>query len=564
MNRRHRPPLLEPAVLACVLAALALAAAEARAQTPPDAGRLLEESRANRPLLPPQAPPKVIEAPVRPTVALPEGVSVAVSEFRITGASAYPAELLAELVKPWVGKRLDINGLNEAAGAITRYYQNGGHLLTYAYLPAQKVADGAIEIAVLEGRLEGVQIVTAEDVRLRDEVIQAHTEKLAETTPVLQPAIERQMLLLNDIPGVTARAAFTPGASTGGAEMVVSVAEGEPLEMRAQLDNHGSRSTGEYRAGLNLQFNDLSGWGDHSSARLMYSNKGGLINGSLRSQVPVGGSGLKLGASLSRLDYELGGSFKSLGAVGSANTLGLEASYPVLRSPDANLNIGASYEYKRLSDEIQLIGNSNPKRNGVFELSASGDLRDAWGASAASLTLSSGNLRLLDGARRAQDAAGLQTGRSYRKLSGSLARQQPIAGPFSASLRLSGQASGGNLDSSEKFALAGPNGVRAYAPGEAQVDQGALASAELRYLQEYTGGNLLWSLFHDHGSGLVSRRPLVLAGNEPTLQGSGLGLQWSGGDYSLDATLAWRGSRLPTAEGGDRKPRLYFQFSMTP
>lgn len=537
----------------------------ARAQTPPDAGRLLEESRTARPQLPSQTRPTVLDAaPARPAVTMPEGLSIAVSEFRITGALSYAPEVLAELVKPWVGKRLDIKGLNEAAGAITRHYQNAGHLLTYAYLPAQRVADGAIEIAVLEGRLEGVQIVTAEEVRLRDEVVQAHTGKVAEAVPVKQAAIERQMLLLNDIPGVTARAAFTPGGSTGAADMVVSVAEGEPLELRAQVDNHGSGSTGEYRTSLDLRFNDLFGWGDSSSARITYGSRGGLISGSLRSQVPLGGSGLKVAASVSRLDYELGGAFATLGAVGSANTLGLEVSYPLLRTPDANVRLSASFENKRLTDRIQVVGSSNPKRNGVLELGVSGDLRDSWGVLAASAALSSGDLRLLDPARLAQDAAGLNTARSYRKVAASIARQQAIAGPFSAYLRLSGQASGGNLDSSEKFALAGPGAVRAYAPGEAQADQGVLASVELRMQRDYTGGSFIWSLFHDHASGLVSKRPLVAAGNEPTLQGTGLGLQWSGGDYSLDASIAWRGSRLPTAEGGDRKPRVFFQLSVSP
>lgn len=566
----HRPHRAQARRLGVLIGLASTALAPAWAQTPPDAGRLLEETRQPpRPALPPATAPRVVDVPVRPTITLPEGVTVQAGSFRVTGASSFPADLLAGLLQPWVGKRLDINGLNEAAGALTRHYQRNGHLLTYAYIPAQRVADGVVEIAVLEGRLEGVQIVTAQEVRLRDEVVQAHTDRLvtdpANPRPVLQAEVERQMLLLNDLPGVTARAAFTPGGGTGGAEMVVSVAEDDPLALRLELNNHGSRSTGEYRAGIGLQLRDLFGWGDQTVARALVSNKGGLVSGSLNSSVAVGGDGYRLGFSLSRLSYQLAGSYRALGAVGNANTFGVDVSYPFVRAAETNLSLRLGAETKRLRDDVQLVASTNPRRNNTIELSLNADHRDAWGGvSAGSVAASMGSLKLLDDTRRAADAAGLLTGRRYRKLGLQFARQQALGGPFSLYLRAAGQASGGNLDSSEKFALAGPGAVRAYAPGEASVDQGALLTVEARYAADYLGGSFVWGLFHDRAEGRVNRRPLVAAGNEPKLSGTGLSVQWNGADVGLSASVAWRGSQLPTAEGGDPKPRIYLQLVVTP
>ena len=556
------------------LAAVAACSQLAFAQTPPDAGRLLEQTRPPAtPALPPAAAPRVVDVPVRPTITLPDGVTVQASAFRVSGATSYPADVLTAMLQPWVGKRLDIAGLNEAAGVLTRYYQGRGHLLTYAYIPAQRVADGVIEIAVLEGKLDAVQIVTAQDVRLRDEVIQAHTDRLASkpaeaaspSRPVLLPEVERQMLLLNDIPGVAARAAFTPGSSTGGADMVVSVAEDEPLALRLELDNHGSRSTGETRAGAGLQLRDLFGWGDQTSLRALVSSRGGLVSGSLGTLVPVGGDGFRIGASISRLSYQLAGAFRDLGASGNANTLGAEVSYPFIRSADTNLSVRLAGEYKRLRDEVQLIGRSFPKRNKTVDVAVSLDRRDGWGGvSAARVTASLGSLSLLDDEQRARDAAGLRTERAYSKVGMQLVRQQQLGGPFSLVLRAAGQATGGNLDSSEKFSLAGPGAVRSYAPGEASVDQGGLLSVEARYAHDYLGGSFVWGLFHDRAEGRVNRIPLVAAGNEPRLSGTGLSVQWNGADIGLSASMAWRGSRLPTAEGGDPKPRFYFQLVLTP
>lgn len=542
-----------PRAWASATLALALLAAPAWSQTAPNAGQLLDETRRpGAPTLPTAPLPRLIDAPVRPTVTMAEGVKVTVTGFRISGASSFPLETLEVLVKPWVGQRLDIAGLNEAAGALTRHYQANGHLLSYAYLPAQRVADGVIELAVLEGRLDGVQIVAAQDARLRDEVVQAHTERLSAAGPLLQAGVERQLLLLNDIPGVTARAAFTPGASTGSADIVVSVAEEEPLVVRGEFNNHGSRSTGVYRAGISVQLRDVFGWGDNTTARALASDKGSLVSGYLGTSVPLGGDGFRLGANVSRLSYQLAGAFKSLGAGGSADVLGVDASYPLRRSTDVNVNVKAGFEHRKLSDEL-VIGSVNQKRSNVAELSTSFDVRDdLGGASGGSATVSLGHLSQTSGATE------------WHKLVLQAARQQAVSGPFSLYGRVATQYTGSNLDSSEKMGLGGPGGVRAYGSGEASVDLGTLLSLEMRYAQDLLGGGVVFSLFHDAASGRINRLTSVAAGNQVRMSGTGFGLSWSGGGIGVNASLAWRGSRTPTADGSDPQPRVFLQMIVTP
>jgi hemolysin activation/secretion protein len=539
-----------------LLVMLAVLAGPAWSQVAPaSSGQLLEETRRPpAPALPPANAPRLIEAPVRPTIQMPEGVSVTVSGFRISGATSFGADELAALVQPWVGKRLDIRGLNEAAGALTRHYQSSGHLLSYAYLPAQRVADGVIELAVLEGRLEGIQTVTAQDVRLRDEVVQAHADPLTAPGPVLQAAVERKLLLLNDIPGVAARAAFTPGASTGGAEMVVSVAEDEPFEFRAEVNNHGGISTGVYRTAITLRFQDLFGWGDSTVARGMVSSRGGLVTGSLDTTVPIGGDGWKLGASLSHLKYQLAGEFQRLGAVGQADVIGVDASYPLRRTPNNSVYVRAGVEHKQLKDELLLIADTTAKRNDLFKLSGSADYRDSWGGvSAASATATLGKLRRNAGPEQ-----------EWRKLFVQVVRQQAITGPWSLYGRALAQTAGVTLDSSEKLGLAGADAVRAYAPGELSIDHGALASLELRYAMDYLGGSVVGSLFHDYGSGQINRGDAGRPGNETHIHGTGIGLSWAGNGIGLNASLAWRGSRKPTTDGRDPRPRLFLQMTVVP
>jgi hemolysin activation/secretion protein len=284
------------------------------------------------------------------------------------------------------------------------------------------------------------------------------------------------------------------------------------------------------------------------------SNGGGLVSGSIATRWPIGGDGLRVGASLSRLTYFLSGDFDALGATGTANTLGLDAEWPLWRSARGNVWLRGALDYKRLDDEVRLVGQTRPRSTRLVKLGGTGDLRDdllGGGASAAAATLWVGELR-----------AG-EAGRSdFKKAQLQLARQQVVWGPVSAYARVLAQYTGSALDSSEKLSLAGPNGLRAYAPGEASVDLGRLWSAELRYGLAHLGGQLTVALFHDQASGIVSRSGG--AGNDVRLRGTGLGLQWIGGDLGVSASLAWRGSREPRAEGGDPKPRLYLQLFAAP
>ena len=536
-------------------------------QTPPNAGSLLKElDNSSRPAVGQTAPTDpVVSAPERTTIKMSEGLSVKVTGFRVTGASSFSQGELLELLTPWVGQTLDLNALNEAAGAITRHYQSNGHVLSYAYLPAQKIADGTLDIAVLEGRLDTVQIVAAQDVRLQDEVVQAHVGNLSQAVPVSQPDVERRLLLLNDIPGVVARGSFTPGASTGSADMVVSIAEDEPLATQFEFNNHGSVSTGEYWTGASFHFKDLFGVGDSSRARLVASTSGDMVNASFNTRMPVGGRGWSVGAGISRLTYELGGSFVSLGGVGEATVLNLNTAYPLIRSYSRNLNFSAGFDKKKLKDEIQLTAVINPKDSSIFSTGLSYDQRDAWvggGSLAASLNLFAGQLSFADAAQQTTDQAGLKTGGDFAKLGFDLSRQQTIKSAWGMFGRLSGQVANKNLDSTEKFSLTGPSAVRAYAVGESSVDSGQILAFELRHSLPYVGGALQWSLFHDHAWGRINTTPLAGAtGNAVGLYGNGIGLQWSGGaDMGVNASLAWRGSRAPISGARDDAPRLYLQI----
>ena len=147
-----------------------------------------------------------------------------------------------------------------------------------------------------------------------------------------------------------------------------------------------------------------------------------------------------------------------------------------------------------------IAGTTSDKKANVVTLGANAESRNFLGGGALNnfaLAVSFGRLNL-DGlaADRAADDASARTHGSYTKTAYSAARLQKLGEATSLYAAFSGQAASKNLDSSEKFILGGPFGVRAYPTGEAVGDEGLLLNLELRHDVQ---PGLQLAAFVDHG-----------------------------------------------------------------
>lgn len=532
------------------------------AQTAPDAGEVLRNIRPS--------PASAVELPfptpgVQPTdpasgAAAPASAqaepAIAIKTVRITGSTVFTEAQLLALVPELAGSSQTLSQLQQAAARISRHYRAAGYLVARAYLPQQKLEDGALTIAVVEGQLAGVKVSNSS--RLMSEKVEAFLAQIPRDTPPQGDSVNRAVLLLGDVPGVGAvNARLAAGEQVGQTVLNVDAGAAPLAHGRLEVDNFGGLYTGRYRLGGSLNLNSALGWGERFSARLLASN-GSLVSGRLAAQLPLGSNGLSASAALGRTTYELGDVFKELDAGGRSDTVELSLRYPLLRSTTANVYAQLGVETRDLRDEVRSTDTQTDKQADVSSLNLSGDWRDGWlggGLTQASLGYSGGKLKI-DSADAAElDAVAAKTAGSYNKWNWSLSRQQMVAKGVSFNASLRGQTASKNLDSSEKFSLGGPGGVRAYASGEASGDEGWLASLELRYGITPT---LSASIFHDAGRTTVNARPYLDSPNTLKRSGTGVGLQgnYSAIDWSL--IFAWRGSQEGTAEA-DKKLRVWAQ-----
>lgn len=530
-TREHQRP--HPIALA--LGALLCAAPALAQQALPDAGRTLRE------LTPPAEAPK----PSRPLDILtpdsgqpvaPGGPQVQLQSVDFSGHTVFDADALRAVLGEVTGQRFDLAGLRGLAARITAHYQRAGYPFARALLPAQALGQGRLQIEVIEGRWGKVR--AANEVTDVQAAAQAYLAPLPSGALIEQAPLERALLLLSDLPGVTSHPVVRPGEAGGSGDLEVSVQRERSVGAELALDNHGSRYNGIYRARLQLQIDSPFTFGDQLQLRTMASDEA-LLLGSLDYSLPLGAQGWRGRIGYAHTSYELGQQFAALRAGGSAKVASLGLSYPLRRTRLANVTLAASYQHKDLRDRQDALATRSAKRSDSVALTLQFDRRDeigGGGISYGSLSWTPGRLRL-DPQARAGDALTARSQGRFDKLGLDLHRIQALSGAFSLYGHLGAQWSEGNLDSSEDFGLGGPAGVRAYPSSEGYGDRGLLAQLELHYALQ---PNTKLLAFYDAGRVDINARPWDRADRHRSLAGAGLGLRWQLRGVSADLSLAWR------------------------
>jgi len=563
------------------LALLALSSVLAFAQTPPtsvapDAGSILRETR--EPFrLPPPSPnllPKLPEP--KPALGNQPKLRVKVSAFTFSGNTLIPEEELQAKVQEFIGKELNFEGLNDAATEVRAYFRGRGYFLAQAYLPEQTIRNGVVEIAIIEGRWGVIELdkkpATNISTRLLAGILGAHIQQ---GDVITETGLERPLLLINDLPDATVTTELRPSETVGAADLRVNVDPGTgPFSGYVDADNQGNRFTGEYRFGVNLNWNQPAQWGDRLTARVFTTDEH-MWYYRLAYDLPVGYWGTRIGVSYSRFDYALGKEFASLLANGEGEVTSVYGFHSMVRTRNTNLLLSFGGDYKKLVDRVQSTTPTTTTEQNIYTYHAGvvGDFRDALfsgGLNAYTLTYTWGNVGT-SAAAVGTDVRNTQG--DFYKWNFDVRRQQRLTDAASFLISGSGQLASKNLASAEKFSLGGPNGVRAYPVGEATGDSGVTWQSELRYIvpgMKVFNGDVTALAFFDYGAAKINQEPArdpttgVVTDSQNIRSFSGYGLGGSlgkEGDFQLRVTASWAHTynEQPQSDPARRVPRVWMQ-----
>lgn len=585
--RSSRIPALSPlAVLVMLGTGMCSSGAMAAFLTPPTgAGQLGNQLRQEAETVPaaPVAPALSLPADDRGQVRAPaSNARVTVKQVSFTGEVTVPGArgvtegALQKVVSPWLNRPLAFADLQTMTEAVTQYYRDRGVLLARAVLPPQTIKDGLLTVRVVPGKYD--RSVLHNSSRLRDSQAERMVNAAAPAGDVVKKAgLERLALLMSEVPGVDAQVSLQSGSVPGTSAPDITLKPGKRFGGYVGLDNQGDPTTGRSRVMAGVYANGLLGYGDQLRVDLLDAyEKSNLFNGSLDYSLLAGGYGTRVGVNYSHLNYHY--NFLREGYNGYSDNWGLYVTHPWIRTARARVDVRGDAGQQFLTDKYPSslftgLGEEGRKRVTLGSLTVSGSVADVpGGVTGFSVQGTAGSLSYRnDLSRLINFSDELGSSGAFARLNWGLNHDQQVWGPFSVYAGLNGQLANHNLDSSQKFLLGGPGAVRAYDTGTGSVDNGTVATGEVRW--KHSIPQTRWTswagrapavtvaAFYDQGWGeqYAENRNLTWGGrltqdNHVNLAGAGLYTTVAdAGNYALTLTWAHRtGNADPVSGLADR------------
>lgn len=487
----------------------------------PNAGSILQQIQ-------PVTPPKpsssgnapIIQGP--DAVKLPDSAPFEVKTVRISGNEVIDTGMLHTLVADAEGKRLTLSQLGDLADRITEYYHWRGYPLARAYIPAQSIESGVVRIEVIEAKYDKIQLDNLSGVDaglLRETLGTLHGGQIID-----QPGLDHALLLLSDIPGVTVNSTLKPGGTVGTSDLQVVVDTAQSVTGNVFVDDYGNRYTGRERLGGSVNWFNPLHHGDLLSLTGLTAGSG-LNYQRLSYEMLTNGSGTRLGAAYSALDYHLNGTLSASNSNGTAQISSAWVQHPLVRSLAFNLNLHAQYDHSELHDRTSAL--KTYRHVDAGSVSLSGDTLAGPSFTTWSLGWTGGHVGFDDPTAQAYDRLTLKTEGRFSKWNASLSRQQWLSPKDSLFLAFTGQWTRDNLDSSRKMIAGGPDTVRGYDMGAVSGDSGYIGTAEIRHdLGSGQFGQFHAVGFIDSARVTINQHPTSSDANRVTLSSVGAGVTW--------------------------------------
>jgi hemolysin activation/secretion protein len=502
--------------------------------TPTDAGDALRQIERIQEIERPKIPKLIEKKEEQP---LPkEGEKVKVKGFVFKGNKIIATEELENFVKKYIGAELTFDEINQYVVSISILYERKGYL-AQATLPEQNITDGIIQVNILEAHFGGTTYLpmgNGEKPYVRESRVMDIVYPSSKVNgPLDLKRLERGVLLANDLPGIGVGANLKPGQEVGHTDVEVQIENRARFNTSILADNYGSRATGYERVLVSANLLNPLRLGDDLNATILKT--AGTEYMRLNYSMPVGNNGLRIGSNATYLEYKvITNEFKSLEPNGHSAGFGLEASYPIYRSRDKNLNLDFDYDTKAFKNNTNTEVVSDYFTR-IFSASLSGDFVDQWlldgATNNAKFIFDHGKNDLKTSPNYVTDISNSHTHGIFNRAQLSFRRDQFLKNDYTFVIKGSGQLTDHNLDSSQKFYLGGPTGVRAYPSSEGSGSEGYLLNLELKKDLPF---NFSGSIFYDEGyvrqnvdnfdaSGVV-----INALNTYKLKGYGLEFTWRG------------------------------------
>jgi len=546
-----------------VLPCFAQISPQGRDQTYKQASPLRFEERFKK-----QPKPKAQKIPVREDNLKPmfpaelRKVKFVLQKMVIKGSTLYSKRRFSKLFKKYMRKKISLGHVYDIAQTITNMYRNDGYILSKAVVPPQQIDRGIIRIDVIEGFVDKVNVQG--EVTGPRKLLNWYRKKLLKSKPLLAKDLERYLLLVDDLPGLSVKSVLTPSELQPGATDLTLILENKKYNVGVGFDNRGSKFNGPIQFSGNGNTNSLLGLYERIGFQgAITKNPDQLMFLSGFYEMPVSSEGTKIYFSGAVSKSEPGDDLEIFDVKGDSTTFTFRATHPFIRSRAENLNAFIGFTSRNSTTEF--LGDTDSKdKLRIANLGLSYDFVDSYrGVNLLSINWSQG-LDLLDASEQGASKLSRPEGTSaFTKFSGEALRLQQLAPSWMLLGAISWQYSLEKLLASEEFGVGGSQFGRGFDSSEITGDHGVAFKLELQkafqikkpYMQDIQAYT-----FFDYGT-VWNRIQTSTGSSKQDLSSIGLGFRFNVTDHLSGYLEFDKPLNREVAAEGNKDLRTFFSLS---
>lgn len=487
------------------------------------------------------------------------------SKVTIKGNTKFSTEELEAIFKPSYNKTISLADLQGLVEKVTSKYRTAGFVLSRAILPPQTIKNGVVQVQVIEGFIS--DIIVKSDFPWVTKIVKQYSANILESHPLQIRMLERDLLLMNDLPGVTVKAVITPSKNVPGGADLTLVTEKQNINAYASYDNYGTPYLGPLEIGGGASVNGATAPGSSDSVQYLTVSKNSELQYiAFNHMNPIGSQGVKLDVNYNYTYTYSGFVLKPLQVIGRNKYLFADLSYPWIRSRSENFIVHATANYQGVSSTI--LG--QPFYADLLRtLVIGGDYSniDRWhGINDVRLDIEKGFD--IFGATQHVNQSRPKGVPNFLKASLNLSRLQglPWFPKWSLYGALNGQYAFEPLLATEQYAYGGPLWGRGYMPSEIVGDDGLAMKFEVRRdaAYEFRWLNAIqYYAFYD--AGIIWNRDVINLLAKQSATSTGLGARFTfmpklTGNLYYAKPLTHSQSTQVIAGKDPRKPAFFFQL----
>lgn len=279
------------------------------------------------------------------------GTTFQLKELQVGSSKVLTAEEINAITSPYIGKEISLKDLYEICNKINNVYGQKGYLTCRAYLPAQRVKSGVVQLKLLEGVTGKITVVGNKNTK--EKYITNRVGLRKEEILNIQ-ALNKDLLRFNGTNDAQLRIAMQAGEVAGTTDYIIQAYEPKNQSWTIYSDNQGSETSGAWRQGVFYNIRSLSGERDSLNLSYVHSQGTNSLATGYSRQLGHSGTKLNIGASGNRVKI-VNGPMESMGVKGHAYALNLGVSQPLIVTNKTRAMLGLELGHQ----------NSNTKFSGI-------------------------------------------------------------------------------------------------------------------------------------------------------------------------------------------------------